>query len=268
MKPDEKKSKNKKTFFEKILNSINKISAKDILFVLLLATGILVILGVLAKKELLSVYFSGIALSSLPVVYYFDLIVRNGILKYLYFAIVIVLVYMMGTNILKASKKKKINIPFKAIIVVVGFIIAFLIYLVPAYYLENYEPLTSSFWPYPTEEDIHFIDHQGCDDRIDFLFSPSSEIALKVIPEIVSIRNQGIPINIYCIGDQWINDDILCEKKFGLASGKGEKIRDQFGIIQEFKDPIFITGCKQWIVPRQNKTDTKKYICENTNLCT
>lgn len=249
----------KKRLF-KFLN-LDALRVEDVLFILLLITGIILLLGFLGKKELLSAYFAKVSTSP---IYYFDLVVRNGIFKYLYFAFLVALIYWGVKKILK----KKMDVKIKAGVIVLGLVVAYIIYLLPPYYLGDYEPLPSSFWPYPEDSEINQTDVAWCGDRVDFLFSPSSQLALKELPVVQTLRDQGMPINIFCIGDRWINDDILCKEKYGLDPREGEKLRNELGLGRTmYSEPQLVVGCKYWIVLRQNVTETNKFICDKTEIC-
>ena len=258
---NEKKVIKEKGFFEKIILEIKKITFGEVLFILVLVTALILILGFIGKKGILSAYFGPITIKP---IYYFDIAVRNGVFKYIYFAFIIALVYWLAKKI----TGHKFNVKTGVIAIALGFAIAWMVYLLPPYYLTDTEPLPGSFWPYPEDSEVAQINHAGCGDRVDFLFSPSSELALKEIPVIQAVKEKGIPINVYCIGDRWINDDILCRKKYGLNTGQGERLRDELDIKQiNNRDPQLVIGCKYWIVARHNITETRDFICNRTKLC-
>ncbi|MBW2991534.1 hypothetical protein KY348_07590 [Candidatus Woesearchaeota archaeon] len=264
-----KKSKQKKNLFEKARLEMKSVRVEDIIFILLLATGILILLGFIAKKDILSIYFVNIY--RLSPIYYFDLVVRNGILKYIYFALVTAVVYWLAKKIIK----KKFNIARGVSVNIIGLIIAYLIYLLPPFYLDDVKPLPGSFWDYPTEDDINKTSLEWCGDRVDFIFSHSSELGVKMVPVIQEVREQGIPINMYCLGDTWINDDIVCRKKYNLNPREGEKKRDELGVGKGGlskttglpAEPKLVIGCKYYIEVRHNITVTRDFICEKTELC-
>jgi len=264
-KKSSEKPKARKNFFENIISEIKRIKLSDIFFIILLITGVLVLMGFIGKRDLWTVYFNFVDLTPAT---YFDIFIRNGVFKFVYFALVIVIVYWLATKIIK----KKIDLTKGIGIVVVGAVIAYLIYLVPAYSVGPYESRPGSFLPYPTEEEINQMNHPGCGDRIDFLFSPSSETAVKEISVINELKQEGIPINIHCIGDKFMNDGMLCRKKYNLNPREGEKLRDSLGIgkgdfIGITQPPQLVIGCKLWIESRQNLTNTREFICDNTEIC-
>jgi len=261
------KAVKKKNFFEKIFSGIKSIRVEDIIFILLLITGILVVLGLIAKRDILSVYFARIMPSP---IYYFDFIIRNGILKYVYFALIIAVVYWLAKKVIK----KKLSLVTGLVVIVIGLIIAYLIYLLPPHFIHEREPLPGSFWPYPEEEDINTTNQDRCGDRLDFIFSPSSQLGLKVLPEIQLAKEQGLPINIYCTGDTWINDDIVCRERYNLDPKEGEKLREELGLGRGGfsregvpASPVLVIGCKYFITARQDANVTREFICDYTEIC-
>jgi len=267
MKNKEIKTTKKKNFLNKLASEIKNLHVEEIIYVLLIVTGVLVLLGIIGKRDILSVYF---ARMMPPPIYYFDLVVRNGVLKWIYFALVIAVIYWLA----KKTLKKKFTLPLKAVAIITGLVIAYLIYLVPPYYTDEVSPLPGSFWPYPKENEIFRTNHSRCGDTLDFIFSPSSKLGLKVLPVIQKLRDEGMPINMYCIGDTWINDNIVCMRNYNLDPAMGEKRRNELGVGKGGfskegvpTEPLLVIGCEYYITARHNVTVTREFICNKTDIC-
>lgn len=262
-----KKNKNpeSKSLFNRFASAINKLKVEDVLFVITLIIILMVVLSLLLGASLLSVYFPSV--HDISLIYYFDFAVRHGILRYVYFAFVITLVYWLAKKILKG----KLNTRAKAIAIVAGIMLASFIYLLPPYYLKDTQVLPGFFADYPPANEIFKINNTRCDDRVDFIFSPSSDQTMKVLPEIQALQSQGMQINIYCIGNMFLNDDILCRKKYELDSAEGERVVGDLGmsinVRKSYPGPILIFGCEYWVNDLYNANVTRQLICNYTELC-
>lgn len=259
METKPKKITEKKNVFKNIISELKNIRVEEIMFVILLITGLLVLIGFFQSKLIWSSYY----VKPTSAIYYFDLFIRNGVFKYAYFAFVIALVYLAG----KLIMREKFNLNKKLIVLALGLVIAFAIYLLPPYYIEKIEPIPGSFELYPEAKDIYNLSHASCGDRIDLLFSPSSEHFVKEMPEINLLIKEGIQINMFCIGDRSINDDIRCRKDYNLDPRAGERLRKELGLGKiEYNYPQLVVGCKYWIKALQNASTVKAFICDKTNL--